>query len=199
MSHDKRKKIKQERRRVREAGIELPLAVRARGDAADWDFFTWCYNRTYRQHHSTPYLNRAFFRRLARVHAGQRAAGDRQPRRQADRGGPQRAQRAHAVRALLGRGSSSIPGCISRPATTRRSSSASRAACELFEGGAQGEHKLARGLLPQRTLSAHWLAHPQFARAVEQFLSARRAGSAPTWTSLNEHSPFKASGGPSPA
>ena len=64
MTHDKRKKIKQERRRVREAGIEFRWLSGARR-RADWDFFTWCYNRTYRQHHSTPYLNRAFFRRLA--------------------------------------------------------------------------------------------------------------------------------------
>jgi hypothetical protein len=35
-----------------------------------------------------------------------------------------------------------------------------------FEGGAQGEHKMARALLPVRTHSAHWLAHPAFADAV---------------------------------
>src|SRR5439155_794879 len=36
----------------------------------------------------------------------------------------------------------------------------------VFEGGAQGEHKMARGLMPVETRSAHWLAHPQFAAAV---------------------------------
>ena len=45
-----------------------------------------------------------------------------------------------------------------------------------FEGGAQGEHKMARGLLPVRTASAHWLAHPEFSRAVEDFLAREGAG-----------------------
>jgi predicted N-acyltransferase len=67
LSHDKRKKIKQERRRVREAGIEFTWLSGRDATPAQWDFFTLCYNRTYRQHHSTPYLNRAFFRRLAQV------------------------------------------------------------------------------------------------------------------------------------
>ncbi len=42
-----------------------------------------------------------------------------------------------------------------------------------FEGGAQGEHKMARALMPVKTTSAHWLAHPAFADAVERFLEAR--------------------------
>ena len=41
---------------------------------------------------------------------------------------------------------------------------------KLFEGGAQGEHKLARGFLV-RTWSAHWLAHPEFARVIGNYLS----------------------------
>ena len=45
-----------------------------------------------------------------------------------------------------------------------------------FEGGAQGEHKMARGLLPVPTHSAHWLAHPQFARAVADFLEREGDG-----------------------
>jgi len=60
-----------------------------------------------------------------------------------------------------------------------------------FEGGAQGEHKIFRGLLPVETLSAHWLAHPQFARAVESFLAREGAGIARYVDELCEHSPFK--------
>ena len=43
----------------------------------------------------------------------------------------------------------------------------------LFEGGAQGEHKHARGFLPEATRSFHWLAHPAFNRAVDDYLGAR--------------------------
>ena len=43
-----------------------------------------------------------------------------------------------------------------------------------FEGGAQGEHKLSRGLEGVETNSAHWLAHPQFSDAVGNFFGSRR-------------------------
>jgi predicted N-acyltransferase len=46
----------------------------------------------------------------------------------------------------------------------------------VIEGGAQGEHKLARGFEPAQTQSVHWLAHPGFADAVEKFLERERAG-----------------------
>jgi predicted N-acyltransferase len=62
---------------------------------------------------------------------------------------------------------------------------------QTFEGGAQGEHKIFRGLLPVETLSAHWLAHPRFARAVEQFLEREGAGIARYVNELAEHTPFK--------
>ena len=62
---------------------------------------------------------------------------------------------------------------------------------KTFEGGAQGEHKLFRGLMPVETLSAHWLAHPKFARAVESFLEREGAGIARYVNELVEHSPFK--------
>ena len=60
-----------------------------------------------------------------------------------------------------------------------------------FEGGAQGEHKLFRGLLPVEMPSAHWLAHPAFARAIEDFLAREGAGIARYVDELCEHSPFK--------
>jgi len=63
-AHDKRKKVKQERRRVAEAGMTFE---RIRGSAItpeDWDFFYRRYEQTYREHQSTPYLNLDFFMRI---------------------------------------------------------------------------------------------------------------------------------------
>ena len=45
----------------------------------------------------------------------------------------------------------------------------------LFEGGAQGEHKHARGFLPEATRSFHWLAHPAFERAIDDYLAREGA------------------------
>ena len=51
---------------------------------------------------------------------------------------------------------------------------------------------MARGLLPAPTASSHWLAHPAFARAVDEFLHAERAGVRGYVDELNERLPFKA-------
>jgi len=67
-----------------------------------------------------------------------------------------------------------------------------------FEGGAQGEHKLFRGLMPVETHSAHWLANPAFAQAVETFLSSESARIHRYVNELQEHTPFKAADVPAP-
>ncbi len=190
MSHDKRKKIKQERRKVREAGIVFDRLTGRDASERDWDFFTWCYNRTYRQHYSTPYLNRRFFRQLAQT------MPDHVLLVIARRDGKPIASALNVFthQTLYGRywGAAefhsglhfetcyyqAIEFCIER-------------GIRLFEGGAQGEHKLARGLLPVRTVSAHWLAHPQFAQAVEHFLDRETRGIGAYLDELNEHSPFR--------
>jgi uncharacterized protein len=194
MNHDKRKKIKQERRRVHEAGIVFERLTGACVSDADIAFFTSCYNRTYRQHYSTPYLNRAFFDALVQTMPDNvlLVVGRRGGRRIAA------ALNVFSPAALYGRywGATefhsglhfetcyyqAIEFCIER-------------GIALFEGGAQGEHKLARGLLPVRTLSAHWLAHPQFANAVEHFLARETSGIGVYLDELNEHSPFRSSSG----
>ena len=60
-----------------------------------------------------------------------------------------------------------------------------------FEGGAQGEHKMARALLPVKTHSAHWLAHPSFADAVDRFLAREGEGIENYMAHLEARNPFK--------
>ena len=62
-----------------------------------------------------------------------------------------------------------------------------------FEGGAQGEHKMARALLPTPTHSAHWLAHPAFSEAVARYLEREKAGIDNYMDALQQHSPLKKS------
>ena len=69
-NHDKRKKVKQERRRVADAGIAFTRKVGAEITAADWAFFYRCYENTYRDHRSTPYLSLAFFERIGAAMPG---------------------------------------------------------------------------------------------------------------------------------
>ena len=59
------------------------------------------------------------------------------------------------------------------------------------EAGAQGQHKLARGYLPEKTYSLHYLAHPGLSRAVAQYLAAERQGVEQDRQALAAHAPFR--------
>lgn len=60
-----------------------------------------------------------------------------------------------------------------------------------FDPGAQGEHKISRGFLPTATWSAHWIADPEFRRAIDDFLRRETLGMQQYIKELGEHSPFK--------
>jgi uncharacterized protein len=62
------------------------------------------------------------------------------------------------------------------------------------EAGAQGEHKIQRGYLPQPTYSAHWIKHAGLRRAVAAFLHAEREDMAQAMAALAEESPYKKNG-----
>ena len=65
---------------------------------------------------------------------------------------------------------------------------------DRFEGGAQGEHKMARALMPVKTSSAHWLAHPAFAEAVARFLEREDQGIGHYLQDLQDRNPFRKTG-----
>ena len=193
LQREKRKKIQQERRRVTEAGVSFTELQGAQITPDDWDFFYRCYAQTYREHRSTPSLTPAFFARMASAmpenwllfvawQDGERIAASLiciDPERKAAFG-----RYWGAVR--------HVP-CLHFEACYYRPLAWCIANCyQRFEGGAQGEHKMARGLLPVQTWSAHWLAHPQFAQAVGDFLEREGEGVAGYISELNERRPFKA-------
>jgi len=170
LAQPKRKKIRAERRKVAEQGI---VARRIPGEAitpAQWRFFVRCYQATYAAHGSEPYLNLGFFERLGEVlpHALILVLAERDGEpvgcsllmRDADR--------------LYGRywGSiATIPFLHFECAYYQAIEAAIELRIGTIEGGAQGEHKMARGFLPVPTRSAHWLREPAFADAVERFLT----------------------------
>lgn len=193
LQQEKRKKIRQERRKVVDAGVTFRCL---RGDAitaADWAFFYRCYERTYREHGNPPYLTRDFFQRMA----------DHMPEHWllfvAERSGRPVAcsligiDVEHGVAygrywgALERVDCLHFEACYYQPIAWCIAQGVRR-----FEGGAQGEHKMARALLPVTTTSAHWLAHPAFADAVQRFLEREGAGVGHYLEHLAERNPLKA-------
>ncbi len=190
MNHNKRKKIRQERRRLRDAGVTCERVSGADATDEDWLFFNRCYQRTYREHLSTPYLNLDFFRMI----------GNSMPQNLllifARRDGIRIAAALDVIGndAMYGRYWGALdyqPGLHFEVCYYQAIEHCIANGINRFEGGAQGEHKLARGLMPVETMSAHWLARPEFAQAIEDYLRRETGGIAHYVDELNDRTPFK--------
>jgi uncharacterized protein len=207
LAQDKRKKIRQERRKVAEAGVTFRHAEGSAISVTDWDFFYQCYERTYLEHGNPPYLSRDFFARMAQT----------MPENWllfvAEREGRPIASSLIAIGAYSTRARGQNGTEFARVAYGRYWGALESVDClhfeacyyqplqwciangyQRFEGGAQGEHKMARALMPVQTTSAHWLAHPAFADAVARFLEREGQGIQHYLDDLQQRSPFKAPG-----
>jgi uncharacterized protein len=186
----KRKKIKRERRHVREAGIEMEVLTNEDITPAHMDRFHAFYRSTIEAHGAIPYLSRDFFHALGETmsenivlilarHGKEPVAG---------------ALNLRGRDTLYGR----YWGCL-KDFHSLHFETCYYAAIEYciaqklsrFEAGAQGEHKIARGFMPTVTYSMHWLAQPQFARAVADFLEHEKNGVQYYMDELHERTPFK--------
>jgi uncharacterized protein len=203
LAQEKRKKIRQERKKVFDAGITFRWSLGKDISTEDWDFFYRCYERTYYEHGNAPYLTRAFFKSM------QTDMPENWLMFVAEHGeGEKRQKVATSLIAV----SASNSGASGQQLTAygRYWGALARVDClhfeacyyqplqwciehgySTFEGGAQGEHKMARALLPVKTTSAHWLAHPSFADAIERFLEREGAGIQNYIGELEGRSPFK--------
>ncbi len=215
LAQDKRKKIRAERRKVADAGISWRWSRGADITNGDWDFFYTCYERTYLEHGNPPYLSREFFQSMQDTmprnwllfiaeHANQSIAcsliaiQDQQPDTTNSIALHAYSMPANALKDLKKVAYGRYWGAIARVDSLHFE------ACyyqplqwciehgfNRFEGGAQGEHKMARGLLPVVTRSAHWLAHPQFADAVNRFLQRETNGIGEYVAHLEQRNPFR--------
>jgi len=62
---------------------------------------------------------------------------------------------------------------------------------QVFEPGAQGEHKIWRGFLPSKTQSAHWIGDTGFNEAINNFLEKEAVAMEHHGQLLSESSPYK--------
>jgi predicted N-acyltransferase len=194
LSHDKRKKIRQERRKVADAGVTFRWARGSGVAESDWDFFYRCYERTYLEHGNAPYLTRDFFRRMARDMPGNWLLFIAQRAGEPIASSLIAIDESSAAKVAYGRywGALERVDCLHFEACYYQPIAWCIAhGFERFEGGAQGEHKMARALMPVRTTSAHWLAHPAFADAIERFLEREGRGIDEYLEHLEARTPFR--------
>jgi predicted N-acyltransferase len=169
LSSKKRKNIKRERQRVREAGLRLQILKGNQASESQWQTCYSFYRSTFQRLGGIPTLNLPFFLEIASTlgeqillvlaHHGNRLVAG--------------AICLRSDRILYGRHwgchidynslhfetcyYQGINYCINHGLQT-------------FEPGAQGEHKLYRGFLPTLTQSAHWIADPRFREVIADFL-----------------------------
>ena len=215
LAQDKRKKIRAERRKVAEAGVSFRWSLGTDISDADWDFFYRCYERTYWEHGNAPYLSRDFFTQM------QQTMPENWLLFTAERDGQPIATSLVAIQAINTPASAinntqneafnvNLGEIGEKIAYGRYWGALERVDClhfeacyyqpiewcinhgyHRFEGGAQGEHKMARALLPIKATSAHWLAHPAFAEAVQRFLDREGQGIENYMEDLGRRSPLK--------
>ena len=188
----RRKNIRREREQVNKESITFRHIPGGQASDADWKFFYRCYENTYLEHQSSPYLNEAFFKLLAK--------------RMPENVHLIIAQRNEAPIAasmlVIDKASSKVYGrywgaieyipCLHfETAYYQAIEYCIEHHIQTFEGGAQGEHKMARGFLPTTIQSAHFMAVPTFSKAVQHFLDREHQGIAAYVDELAEHSPLK--------
>lgn len=190
LSSQKRKNIRKERAAVAKAGITLNALTGRDITEKHWDAFHDFYMDTGARKWGTPYLNRTFFSLI----------GQAMPQHIllviAERAGRMIAGALNFIGsdALYGRNWGAIEYHDSLHFETcyyQAIDFAIARGLSRVEAGAQGGHKLARGYLPRKTYSLHYLSHPGLQRAVAQYLAAERQGVDQHQQALSAHSPFR--------
>ncbi len=189
-SAKKRKNVKQERRKVAEAGVQLRLLDGHTATDQDWQRFAFFYEHTFESKWGIPTLNYGFFREVAQRLPDQ------------------------VVLVMVDNQHDCIAGSLMFRSQTRLFGrhwgcteyfdSLHFEACyyqgieyciqqglQVFEPGAQGEHKVARGFIPTLTRSSHWLTDERFRPAIRRHTLLEQRGVADYMQAIQEHSPYR--------
>src|SRR3984885_2166163 len=185
-----RKAIRRERRDALASGITIHALTGSAITEEAWDAFFDFYMDTGSRKWGRPYLTRAFFSLI-----GQNMAEDvlLVMARRAGRCMPG-AINFIGADTLFGRNWGAIehhPFLHFEVCYYQAIDFAIKRGLKTVEAGAQGEHKIARGYLPQSTYSAHYIADAGLRRAIDEYLKHERAYVAEAARELTEAGPFR--------
>ncbi|MBF0265902.1 MAG: N-acetyltransferase [Gammaproteobacteria bacterium] len=190
LSSRKRKNIRKERERVKQAGVTFRILNGSTATDKDWQDFTRFYLKTFEDKWGMATLNENFFKQVARDLPEQ------------------------IVLVLADKGDKCIAGALMYRSDTNLYGRFWGCDTEVeylhfeacyyqgidyciehglkkFEPGAQGEHKIARGFVPTLTRSSHWLSAPYFQQAILQFTEHEKSAVKNYMDNLHQHLPYK--------
>ncbi len=189
-SASKRKKVRQDRRRVADAGITFRKLRGGEMDDAAWQLAYKLISITFMRRGSMPYFDLDFFKTIATEMPNEVLVIFAEQ----DGAAIAAAVFFESATTLYGRywGSDGhydalhfetcyyqgIEHCIDSGKTR-------------FEPGTQGEHKIARGFTPVQTWSAHWLRHPEFFAAIGAYADEEAAHVDRYMQAVDDHSPYR--------
>ena len=190
MDHKHRKNIRQERAKVARAGIGFRTVHGRDASAADLATMHGFYLQTFAEYGNSPALTPGFLQHLAAtmpdqlvmffaMHEGTAVAG---------------ALCLRGADTLYGRywgAVATLPGLHFETCYYQGIDYCLREGLRVFEPGAQGEHKIARGFLPTFVRSRHWIADPRFREALSAWCGEERAVVERNRRWLDQRSPFK--------
>ena len=190
MSSRKRKKIRRERRYVADAGIRMQILHGETATHGQWRAMHDFYRSTFEKKSGIPTLSLAFFEEISRTMGDQVvlvfALIDERP----------------VAGAIMLRGATALYGrhwgCLADYHSLHFETCyyqgieyAITHGLQLFEPGAQGEHKISRGFLPAYTWSAHWIRDARFRAAIAHYLEQEHALVVDYHDDLQQSSPFR--------
>jgi predicted N-acyltransferase len=190
LSSRKRKKIRRERRRVMEAGVSLSIVHGSEATDAQWRIMHELYCSTFEKKSGVPTLSLGFFQEISNTmgeqvvlvfatHAQRTVAG---------------AIMLRGDDALYGRHWGCRENFNSLHFETCYYQGIEYCICnklQLFEPGAQGEHKISRGFLPTYTWSVHWIVDTQFRMAIKRYLLQEHELMVDYHDELLQNSPYR--------
>lgn len=187
----KRKNIRQERRKVADAGISLRLLDGYTATAADWERFAFFYRQTFESKWGIPTLNQGFFQEMAQA-LGQQVLLVMADKRDGEciAGSLMFSSDTR----LYGRhwGCTEEVDCLHFEACYYQGIEyCIRQGLQIFEPGAQGEHKVPRGFMPTLTRSAHWLREITFRAAIGRHAQYELASVRDYMESIRQHLPYR--------
>lgn len=196
LNKKRRNNILRERKSIRQLGIEFKHIPGNHISESDWEHFYACYSNTYLEHGSSPYLNLDFFKEIgekiphhihliiASIEKEQIASSLIFRNRSTEQeiaygrywGTLKHVPNLHFETAYY----QPIDFCISEKIS-------------IFEGGAQGEHKIHRGMSPVNLKSAHLITDQNFYNAIENYLLRESTAIKNYCDELQDHLPFRKS------
>ncbi len=190
LTRKKRKNIRQQRRRVAKSGVAIRRLDGHSATDEDWHHFTHFYNRTFEERYGMATFNQPFFIEVAKKLpeqiililadlAGKTVAG---------------ALSYRSDSTLYGRHWGSIEDIDMLHFELCYYQGIEYAIdhqLKVFQPGAQGEYKIARGFLPTLTRSSHWVADARFQGAIGTHLAHEREAVGGYISDLTHSSPYR--------